>query len=141
MNISRIFILRPVMTTLVTLWVIMAGMFGFWNLPISALPKIEFPVIQVRASLPGANPVTMAQAVALPLEQQFSSIPGLEAMTSTSAQGTSLITLQFALDVNINAAAQDVGTAISTPRLICRLICQACQLIKKLTQQNSLLYF
>eukprot|EP01037_Dinobryon_pediforme_P014768 gene14768-14898_t len=108
---------RPVMTTLITLWVVMAGMFGFWNLPISALPKIEFPVIQVTASLPGANPVTMAQAVALPLEQQFSSIPGLEAMTSTSAQGTSLITLQFALDVNINAAAQDVGTAISTAQV------------------------
>ncbi len=117
MNISRIFILRPVMTTLITLWVVMAGMFGLWNLPISALPKIEFPVIQVTASLPGANPVTMAQAVALPLEQQFSSIPGLEAMTSTSAQGTSLITLQFALDVNINAAAQDVGTAISTAQV------------------------
>ncbi|MBY0462390.1 MAG: efflux RND transporter permease subunit, partial [Alphaproteobacteria bacterium] len=105
------------MTTLITVWVVMAGMFGFWNLPISALPKIEFPVIQVRASLPGANPVTMAQAVALPLEQQFSSIPGLEAMTSTSAQGTSLITLQFALDVNINAAAQDVGTSISTAQV------------------------
>ncbi|MBY0281952.1 MAG: efflux RND transporter permease subunit [Alphaproteobacteria bacterium] len=105
------------MTTLVTLWIVMAGMFGFWNLPISALPKIEFPVIQVTASLPGANPVTMAQAVALPLEQQFSSISGLEAMTSTSAQGTSLITLQFALDVNINAAAQDVGTAISTAQV------------------------
>lgn len=114
MNISRIFILRPVMTTLITVWVIMAGIFGYKNLPVSALPKIEFPVIQVRASLPGANPVTMAKAVALPLEQQFSSIPGLESMTSTSAQGTSVITLQFALDVNINAAAQDVGTAIAT---------------------------
>ena len=117
MNISRIFILRPVMTTLITLWVVMAGIFGYRNLPVSALPKIEFPVIQVTASLPGANPVTMAQAVALPLEQQFSSIPGLESMTSSSAQGTSLITLQFALDVNINAAAQDVGTSISTAQV------------------------
>lgn len=114
MNISRLFILRPVMTTLLTLWVVMLGLFGYWQLPVSALPKIEFPVIQVTANLPGANPETMAQSVALLLEQQFSSIPGLDTMTSSSAQGISQITLQFSLNVNLNAAAQDVGTAIST---------------------------
>ncbi len=117
MNISRLFILRPVMTTLVTLWVVMLGFFGYAQLPVSALPRIEFPVIQVTANLPGANPETMAQSVALPLEQQFSAIPGLETMTSTSGQGASQITLQFSLNVNINAAAQDVGTAISTAQV------------------------
>jgi HAE1 family hydrophobic/amphiphilic exporter-1 len=111
-HISRIFIERPIMTALVTTWVCMMGVFGYWNLPISALPNIEFPVIVVQAELPGANAKTMAEAIALPLEQRFSSIPGVDTMTSTNAQGISQIVLQFNLDVNIDAAAQDVGSAI-----------------------------
>ncbi|MGD0210568.1 MAG: efflux RND transporter permease subunit, partial [Desulfomonilia bacterium] len=114
MNISSIFIERPIMTTLVMMSILLFGIVAYRALPVSELPNVDFPTIRVSASLPGASPETMASAVATPLEQQFSTIAGLDSMTSTSALGTTQITLQFNLDRNIDAAAQDVQTAIGT---------------------------
>ncbi len=113
MNLSAAAIRRPIATTLLTLALLVAGLVGYSQLAISDLPNIDFPTLQVNASLPGADAETMASAVALPLEQQFSSIAGLSAVTSSSTQSSSQITLQFDLDRDIDAAAQDVQTAIS----------------------------
>lgn len=113
MNISEIFIRRPVMTTLVMLSFLLFGVAGYTLLPVSDLPNVDFPTILVTASLPGANPDTMASAVATPLERQFSTIAGLDSMTSTSALGNTQITLQFNLSRNIDAAAQDVQAMIT----------------------------
>jgi HAE1 family hydrophobic/amphiphilic exporter-1 len=113
MNISELFVRRPVMTGLVMIGILMFGIMSYRLLPVAALPNVDFPTIQVTASLPGASPETMASAVATPLEKQFSTIAGLDSMNSTSALGTTQITLQFALDRNIDAAAQDVQSAIS----------------------------
>ena len=113
MNISRAFIDRPVMTILLMAALIISGAFGYMALPVSELPNIDFPTINVNASLPGADPETMASAVATPLESAFSAIPGIDSMTSSSSQGRTSITLQFSLDRNIDSAAQDVQTAIS----------------------------
>jgi HAE1 family hydrophobic/amphiphilic exporter-1 len=104
---------RPVMTTLVMVGLLVFGTFGYRALPVAALPNVDFPTISVSASLPGASPETMASAVATPLEKQFSTIPAVDSMTSSSALGSTSITLQFALDRNIDAAAQDVQAAIS----------------------------
>jgi HAE1 family hydrophobic/amphiphilic exporter-1 len=112
-NFATLFIRRPVATTLIQLAIIIFGIMGYRALPVSDLPTIDFPTIQVNASLPGANPDTMAAAVATPLEKQFSTIPGVSQITSSSSQGGTSITLQFELDRNIDAAAQDVQTAIS----------------------------
>src|SRR6478672_11879062 len=106
MNITEVFIKRPVMTALVMIGIILFGIAGYRALPVSDLPNVDFPTIQVNASLPGASPETMASAVALPLEKQFSTIAGLDSMTSSSALGGTSITLQFTLDRNIDAAAQ-----------------------------------
>ena len=116
MNLSEIFIRRPVMTLLVMVGILTFGVVAYRQLPVAQLPNVDFPTIQVRAELPGASPETMAAAVATPLEKQFSTIAGLEQMTSSSTQGTTQITLQFALDRDIDAAAQDVQTAISLAR-------------------------
>jgi len=113
MNISGLFIRRPVMTTLVMLGILMFGVMAYRLLPVSNLPNVDFPTIQVNASLPGASPETMASAVATPLEKQFSTIAGVDQMTSSSSLGGTNITLQFTLDRNIDAAAQDVQAAIS----------------------------
>ena len=113
MNMSRAFIDRPVMTILVMAALVIFGVFGYVALPVSELPNIDFPTINVNASLPGADPETMASAVATPLESAFSAIPGIDTMTSSSSQGRTSITLQFRLERNIDAAAQDVQTAIS----------------------------
>jgi len=113
MNISALFIRRPVMTTLVMLGILMFGLMAYRLLPVSNLPNVDFPTIQVNASLPGASPETMASAVATPLEKQFSTIAGVDQMTSSSSLGNTNITLQFTLDRNIDAAAQDVQAAIS----------------------------
>lgn len=113
MNISEPFIRRPVMTTLLMLSVLGFGIMAYIRLPVSDLPNVDFPTIQVSAALPGANPGTMASAVATPLEKEFSTIAGLDTMTSASSQGSAQITLQFNLDRNIDAAAQDVQVAIS----------------------------
>lgn len=114
MQLSELCIRRPVMTTLLMAAFVIFGMLAYQALPVSELPSVDFPTISVSASLPGASPETMAAAVATPLESQFSTIAGLDSMTSTSAQGSTTITLQFSLDRNIDAAALDVQSAIST---------------------------
>jgi HAE1 family hydrophobic/amphiphilic exporter-1 len=113
MGIAELFIKRPVMTTLVMMALLLFGVMGYRSLPVSDLPNVDFPTIQVSASLPGANPDTMAASVALPLEKQFSTIAGLEQMTSTNTLGSSNITLQFALSRNLDGAAQDVQSMIT----------------------------
>ncbi len=113
MNISELFIRRPIMTSLVMLAVMIFGLFAYRLLPVNDLPSIDFPTIQVSANLPGASPETMASSVATPLERQFSTIAGLDSMTSTNGQGVSIITLKFTLAKSIDSAAQDVQASIS----------------------------
>ncbi len=112
MNISEIFIRRPVMTTLVMMGILLFGLLGYRLLPVSDLPTVDFPTILVIAELPGASPETMASAVAIPLERQFSTIAGLDSMNSTNTLGMTRITLQFSLNRDIDAAAQDVQAMI-----------------------------
>ena len=102
---TSLFIHRPVMTTLLMAGLLLFGVMGYRLLPVSDLPSVDFPTIQVSASLPGASPETMATSVATPLERQFSTIAGIDTMTSTSSLGSTQITIQFALDRNIDAAA------------------------------------
>jgi hydrophobic/amphiphilic exporter-1 (mainly G- bacteria), HAE1 family len=113
MNFTELFIRRPVMTTLVMAGILIFGLVAYRQLPVSDLPAVDYPTISVNASLAGASPETMASSVATPLEKEFSTIPGVETMTSTSTQGGTSISLQFALSRNIDAAAQDVQAAIS----------------------------
>ena len=113
MGFTDLFINRPVMTTLVMLAILIFGMVAFRVLPVSDLPTVDFPTILVTASLPGASPETMAAAVATLLERQFSTIAGIDSMTSTSVLGSTQITLQFNLNRDIDAAAQDVQAAIA----------------------------
>ena len=113
MNLSEPFIRRPVMTAVLTLSVILFGVMSYFQLPVNDLPAVDYPVIQVRVGYPGASPDTIANNIATPLERQFMQINGLEVVTSQSAQGVATLTLQFALDKNIDAAATDVQTAIS----------------------------
>ncbi|MGZ4824019.1 MAG: efflux RND transporter permease subunit, partial [Terriglobales bacterium] len=112
MTIAELCIRRPVMTTLVMLAILLFGVMGYRSLPVSDLPNVDFPTIQVQVGLPGASPDTMASAVAMPLEKQFSTIAGLDQMTSTNMLGSTSITLQFNLSRNIDAAAQDVQAMI-----------------------------
>ncbi len=114
MNLSELFVRRPVMTVLVMLGILIFGIVSFRLLPVSSLPNVDFPTIQVSANLPGASPETMAAAVATPLEKQFSTIASIDSMTSVSGQGVTSITIQFSLDRDIDAAAQDVQSAIAT---------------------------
>jgi HAE1 family hydrophobic/amphiphilic exporter-1 len=114
MNITEIFIKRPVMTTLVMLGIVIFGVVGYRKLPVSDLPNVDFPTIQVSAGLPGASPELMAASVATPLEKQFSTISGVDSMTSSSSLGMTNVTLQFALERDLDAAAQDVQIAIAT---------------------------
>ena len=113
MSVPALFIRRPVMTTLVMSGILLFGIISFRFLPVSDLPSVDYPTIQVSASLPGASPETMASAVATPLEKQFSTIAGVDSMTSSSSLGNSQITIQFTLDRDIDAAAQDVQAAIA----------------------------
>src|SRR5574340_849697 len=113
MSIAELFIKRPVMTTLVMTALLVFGIMGYRALPVSDLPNVDFPTIQVNSNLPGATPETMASTVATPLEKQFTTIAGLDSMNSTSSTGHTEITLQFDLSRDIDAAAQDVQTAIS----------------------------
>src|SRR5689334_661947 len=113
MTLSELCIRRPVMTTLITASIIAFGIFGFRLLPVSALPKVDFPTIAVTATLPGASADTMAASVAGIIERQLSTIAGISSMTSSSSQGTSVITIQFDLNRNIDAAALDVQTALT----------------------------
>jgi HAE1 family hydrophobic/amphiphilic exporter-1 len=113
-NLSEPFVRRPVMTVLVMAGILIFGLAAYRLLPVSTLPNIDFPTLQVSAQLPGASPETMASAVATPLEKQFSTIAGIDQMTSVSGQGTTQITIQFSLDRDIDAAAQDVNSAIAS---------------------------
>ena len=116
MNVSKPAIERPIATTLLTLALLLAGGLAYTQLPVSPLPQIDFPVISVGASLPGASPETMASAVATPLERQFGRIAGINQMTSSSQLGSTGITMQFDLNRNIDAAARDVQAAINAAR-------------------------
>ena len=113
MNLSAIFIRRVVMTSVLMIALVLFGGMAYFNLPVSELPDVEFPTITVNMSLPGANPETMAAAVATPLERQFSGLPGLDTMSSTSSVGSTRTVLQFSLDRNVDSAAQDVQNAVS----------------------------
>src|SRR5256884_1488405 len=116
MNISAPFIRRPLGTTLLTIAVALVGAVAFRFLPVAALPTVDFPTIQVSATLPGASPETMATSVAAPLERQFGRIAGVTEMTSTSSLGSTGIVLQFDLNRNIDGAARDVQAAINAAR-------------------------
>ena len=113
MNLSRPFILRPVATTLLMAAIILAGFAAYKMLPVSALPEVDYPTIQVRTFYPGASPDVMASSVTAPLERQFGQMPGLTLMTSTSSNGSSIITLQFTLDLSLDVAEQQVQAAIN----------------------------
>ena len=113
MSLTALFIKRPVMTILIMVGIVVFGIVAYRELPVSDLPNVDYPTLTVNASLPGASPETMASAVATPLEKQFSTIAGIDNMTSTSALGSTSITIQFTLERNIDAAAQDVQAAIA----------------------------
>ena len=113
MNISSLFIARPVGTTLLSIAVLLGGILGYRMLPVAALPQVDFPTLQITTKLPGASAETMSSLVTAPLERQFGEIPGLTTMLSTSSEGLSAITLQFDLSENIDIAAQDVQAAIN----------------------------
>src|SRR6185295_12569478 len=113
MNLSEPFIRRPVATSLLMMAIAIGGGIAFPMLPVAALPQVDFPTVSVSAQLPGASPETMASSVATPLERQFAQIAGITQMASVSTRGSTSITLQFELTRNIDAAAQDVQTAIS----------------------------
>jgi multidrug efflux pump len=114
MNPSRLFILRPVATSLLMIGVLLVGIVAFRQLPVSALPEVDYPTIQVMTFYPGADPTVMASSVTAPLERQFGQVPGLSQMTSTSSLGASVITLQFNLDQNIDIAEQEVQASINS---------------------------
>jgi len=113
MNPSRIFILRPVATTMLMVGILLAGAVGYTQLPVSALPEVDYPIIQIITFYPGASPDVMASSVTAPLERQFGQVPGLQQMTSTSSDGSSVITLQFNLSLSIDVAEQEVQQSIN----------------------------
>src|ERR1700757_2859000 len=114
MNPSRPFILRPVATTLLMVGVLLVGVVAYLQIPVFVLPQVYYPTIQIQTFYPGASPEVMASSVTAPLERQFGQIPGLNQMTSTSSFGASVITLQFALDLNIDVAEQEVQAGINS---------------------------
>ena len=113
MNVSRIFILRPIATSLLMGAIMLAGAAGYRQLPVSALPQVEYPTIQVVTFYPGGGPEVIASSITAPLERQFGQVPGLKQMTSSSSMGSSVITLQFSLDLGIDVAEQEVQAAIN----------------------------
>src|SRR6201997_2871433 len=113
MSPSRPFILRPVATTLLMVGILLVGFVAYKQLPISALPQVDYPTIQVLTFYPGASPDVMTSSVTAPLERQFGQIPGLNQMTSTGSSGSSVITLQFTLDLGLDVAEQEVQAAIN----------------------------
>ncbi|BDU74268.1 MdtB/MuxB family multidrug efflux RND transporter permease subunit [Mesoterricola silvestris] len=113
MNPSRPFILRPIATSLLMAGIMLVGILGFKQLPVSALPQVDYPTIQVQTFYPGASPDVVATAITAPLERQFGQLPGLNQMTSSSSEGSSLVTLQFVLDLNIDVAEQQVQAAVN----------------------------
>ena len=119
MNISRLFILRPVATSLLMIALVLVGVVAMRFLPISSLPEVDYPTIQVQTFYPGASPQVMATTVTAPLEVQLGEIPSLTQMTSFSSAGSSVITLQFNLALNLDVAEQNVQQAITTPPTVC----------------------
>src|SRR5207253_1124229 len=113
MNPSRPFIVRPVATALLMVAILLVGIVAYRQLPVSALPQVDYPTIQVQTFYPGAGPEVIASSITAPLERQFGQVPGLNQMTSTSSEGSSVITLQFSLDLNIDVAEQEVQAAIN----------------------------
>ena len=113
MNLSRQFILRPVATSLLTAAIVLAGFVAYRQLPVAALPQVDYPIIQIVTFYPGASPDVMASGVTAPLERQFGQLPGLKQMTSTSSSGSSIVTLQFDLALSIDIAEQQVQAAIN----------------------------
>src|SRR5512137_1558100 len=113
MNISRLFIMRPVATALLMVAILLAGAVAYRFLPVSALPQVDYPTIQVVTFYPGASPDVMASSVTAPLERQFGQMPGLNQMTSTSSGGSSVVTLQFSLELSLDVAEQQVQAAIN----------------------------
>src|SRR4030081_2775750 len=113
MNRSRIFILRPVATTLLMVAILVVGMIAYLQLPLSALPEVAYPTIQVQTFYPGASPDVMTSSVTAPLERQLGEMPGLKQMSSQSSAGASVITLQFDLDLKLDIAEQEVQAAIN----------------------------
>ncbi len=115
MNMSRLFILRPVATTLSMLAIVLAGLIAYTLLPVSALPQVDYPTIRVMTLYPGASPQVMTSSVTAPLERQFGQMPGLTQMASTSSGGASVITLRFSLEINMDVAEQQVQGARHPP--------------------------
>src|SRR5947208_6870296 len=113
MNPSRLFILRPVATSLLMVAILLAGLFAYRQLPLSALPEVDYPTIQVVTLYPGGSPDVMTSSVTAPLERQFGQMPGLNQMSSTSPGGASVITLQFNLQLSLDIAEQEVQAAIN----------------------------
>ena len=113
MNLPALCIRRPVMTTSVTVAIVLVGVVGYLFLPVAALPKVDYPTISVSIAMPGANPTTMAASIATPLEREFAAIAGVDSITSVSGLGVGRITVQFNLNRNIDAAAQDIQAAIA----------------------------
>src|SRR6201988_2777850 len=113
MNVSEPFILRPVATTLLMAAIMLSGIIAYTFLPLSTLPEVDYPTIQVQTLYPGASPEVMASSVTAPLERQFGQMPGLNQMTSASSAGASVITLQFSLDLSLDIAEQEVQAAIN----------------------------
>src|SRR5208337_1066920 len=113
MNFSRIFIMRPIATTLLMIAIVLAGAVAYRQLPVSALPQVDYPIIQVRTFYPGASSEVMATSVTAPLERQLGQMPGLTQMTSASSGGSSVITLQFSLDLSLDIAEQEVQAAMN----------------------------
>src|SRR3954467_12589362 len=113
MKVAETFIQRPIATTLVMAAILIFGIFAYQLLPVSDLPNVDFPTVLVNANLPGASPDTMATAVATPLEKQFSTIAGIDSMTSVNSLGSTQVTITFNLSRNIDAAAQDVQASIA----------------------------
>src|SRR6201994_1266208 len=113
MNPSRLFILRPVATTLLMIAILIVGLIAFFQLPLSALPEVAYPTIQVQTFYPGASPEVMTSSVTAPLERQFGQMPSLNQMSSTSSAGASVLTLQFNLDITLDIAEQEVQASIN----------------------------
>src|SRR5947209_5352652 len=113
MNPSRLFILRPVATSLLMAAILLVGVLAYRFLPLSALPEVDYPTIQITTLYPGASPEVMTSSVTAPLERQFGQLPGLNQMSSTSSAGASVVTLQFSLDLSLDVAEQEVQAAIN----------------------------
>ena len=136
-GLSKPFIQRPVMTMLLTASIIVFGVLTFKQLAVNDLPAVDYPVISVNVNYPGANPETMANTVATPLEKQFTQIPGITLSTSTSTQGSTNITLQFDLSKTIDSAAIDVRRPFNAPPASCRMICRVRRASRSRTQTTS----